>query len=176
MNCLVAVLRQVGWTILLAFVIISSGCASPRKIVTLDKIPVRSDMNPVALTIKFDDPPRLVLPNGEPESVEDYIRTGMFWAKRDNYGEAAIAMERAAGIINSPANELYRTCLLSASVCHLLTGDKSGFARIFDRFKRTYNRYEWINMSESRREVRELMLLRDGFIRQRKNNDLRVAR
>ncbi|MFH1624845.1 MAG: hypothetical protein ABID54_06785, partial [Pseudomonadota bacterium] len=73
--------------------------------------------------------------------------------------------ERARQRISEPQNSLYRACLISSAVCHLLTDNRDSFVKVIRELKATFNRYELLVVEQQGERLKALFGLYEEFLK-----------
>jgi len=94
------------------------------------------------ISVHFGRPLIIQTPKRDPVTVEEYIRCGLFYFEQGRFAEAAGAFEKAKEGIRDPWTPLYRSCLVSEAICHLLTDNRSDFTKAVKEIRSTYTAYE----------------------------------
>jgi len=125
-------------------------------------MPVYGSSEPVNL--RFERPINIPTPEKEPNTVEEHIRCGLFYFDRERFTEAAEEFGKAREMISESENNIYRACLISAAVSHLMVDNREAFITAVKELKSTYSNYQLIVIEERDRRVRALFKLYDNFI------------
>ena len=115
--------------------------------------------------LRFKRQVRVTTPEKEPVTVEEHIRCGLFYFDQERFAAAANEFEKARKRISGRQNPLYRACLMSAAVCHLLADNKPAFIKAIKDLKSTYNRYELIVVKDSDDHVKVFFALYDKLMK-----------
>ena len=119
-------------------------------------------MNEIQIDIR---PLVIKIPEHDPETVEEHIRCGLFYYNQEKFTEAADEFEQARHKISDSQTPIYRACLITLSVCHLLTDNKSRFIKTAQDLKSTYNRYELMVIENKDERVKAIFNLYDEFMK-----------
>ena len=118
-------------------------------------------------TVSFRFAPSLVVsaPAGEPATVREHVRCGLFYFQHNRYEEAAKSFQAARGPILDPANDLSRQCIVAEAVCQLLSDNKPAFVKTVNALKATYNKYELMTVEQRDSRMKALMDVQSAFAR-----------
>ena len=111
-----------------------TGCATPKP-----KPEVAFPVLKPAETIRlhFKRPLIVRTPEKDPVTTDEHIRCGLFYFEQERFAAAANEFEKARKGISGRQNPLYRACLMSAAVCHLLADNKPAFMQTIKELKST---------------------------------------
>jgi len=125
------------------------------------------DLNrvPETVDIRFRRPLVVKTPEGDPVTVEERIRCGLFYFEKDRFAEAAGQFDMARKGIADHDNPLYRACLMSMAACYLLTDDRAAFVKTVRELRSTYTEYQLIAMEKRDPGMRTLLRLSDEFVK-----------
>jgi len=115
--------------------------------------------------LRFKRQVKVTTPEKEPVTVEEHIRCGLFYFDQERFAAAANEFEKARKGISGRQNPLYRACLMSVGVCHLLADNKPAFIKTIKDLKSTYNRYELIVVKDSDDRVKVFYELYDKLMK-----------
>jgi len=115
--------------------------------------------------LRFKRPIKVTPPEKDPVTTDEHIRCGLFYFDQERFAAAANEFEKARKRISGRQNPLYRACLMSAAVCHLLADNKPAFMQTIKELKSTYNRYELIVVKDSDNRVKVLYELYDKLMK-----------
>lgn len=128
-------------------------CATPKT--KLDVVP--PVFKPAErIRLHFKRPLIVRTPEKDPVTTDEHIRCGLFYFDQEQFVAAAGEFEKARKGISGRQNPVYRACLMSAAVCHLLADNKPAFMQTIKELKSTYNRYELIVVENSDARVKVL--------------------
>ena len=132
---------------------------------------LRSDPEPLApvyypeevISVHFKRPLVINTPKKDPVTVKEYIRCGLFYFEQGRFVDAAGSFEKARKGIDEPWAPLYRSCLVSQAVCHLLTDDRVAYMRTIKEIRSTYTSYELMVVEQQDLQMRTLLGLYQEF-------------
>lgn len=129
--------------------LIFSGCSF------LQPEPVQEKIIPLSFSIKFKAPIIVKTPLGEPGTVKEHILCGLFYFDHQRFKQASNEFEQASKLINNQDTGIFRACLASEAICHLLSNNKAAFTANVEQLKSTYSKYELINtkLKDSRNDA-----------------------
>jgi len=133
------------------------GCVSSPPVPIIPK-------EPVVKTLRFSRNIQSMPPHKKPSTVEEHIKCGLFYFDQEKYKKAASEFTNGSKKIINKNNSLYRSCLLSASVCHLLNDDKNSFVKTFEAVQTSYSEYEWL-VAKDDVQLKSLLRLYDELIK-----------
>jgi len=116
-------------------------------------------------TIQFNKNIKISPPRKKPESVEEHIRYGLYNFEQSNFKKAALEFEFASEKIPDNKNNLFRKCIMSSLICHLLSGDSDAFFETYKNIQLSYNDYEWIAEMETDLKLKNIVQLHDQLIK-----------
>lgn len=152
----------IRFTVMVAFLMVLTGCAATRYEVAetpLNEVPVET------VRIYFKRPFVAGTPAHDPVTVEEHIRCAHFYFEQARFEEAAEEFDRARQRIREPQNALYRACLISSAVCHLLTDNRDSFVKTIQELQSTFNRYELVVIEKRDERLKALFELYKEFLR-----------
>ncbi len=120
---------------------------------------------PKIVQLRFKRLIKVTPPEKDPVTTDEHIRCGLFYFDQEKFVAAANEFEKARNGISGRQNPLYRACLMSAAVCHLLADNKPAFMQTIKDLKSTYNRYELIVVKDSDDSVKVLYELYDKVMK-----------
>ena len=153
---------------MIPFALLLFACAAPKaKSNTLARIAKPAPtLEPVkTVELRFHKSIKTVTPAKEPDTVKEHIGCGLFLFDRERYEDAAVEFERACLDISGHQSPLYRTCLMSAAVCRLISNDKQAFFKNMRALKFSYNKYEWMDKKGRDDRLKALYDLYNEFIK-----------
>ncbi len=148
----------------IVFLLVLAGCTAVQYEVV--EIPLK-DIPVETVKLHFKRPFIAKAPGKNPVTAEDHICCGHFYFEQERFAEAAEEFEKARLRISEPQNSLYRACLISTAVCHLLTDNRTAFIETIRELKTTFNRYELLIVAKRDERVKALFSLYDEFIKTR---------
>jgi len=117
------------------------------------------------ITLHFNRPLIIKMPVKDPATVEEHIQCGIFYFDQARFGDAASEFEKAREKIINLQNPLYRECLMSSSISHLLSDNKPAFIEKVRELKATYTRYELMVIANRDERVKAIFDLYDQFMK-----------
>ena len=115
--------------------------------------------------LHFKRPMIVRTPQKDPSSVEEHIRCGLFYFDQESFVSAADEFKKACKRLQEPQNPLYRACLISAAVSHLLADDKPAFMKAIKELKSSYHRYQLMVIEDMDDRVKVLFGLYDELMK-----------
>ena len=155
--------RMIAAIIILAMTIAGlglSGC-SASKPQTAEMEPVFQPNEQVSLT--FDNPLTVTIPEHEPVTVKDFIQVGLFYFSKEQYASAAEAFHQARSMVVNSNCAIARQCLVASAICYLVLDDRENFKSIAGQLKAAYSRYELMDISSIDNRASTLLRLSEEF-------------